>query len=305
MKLGRWTGRGGGALGWLAVPLAAALLVTTCSGPAGDAGGGAEGESTLERIRRRGVVRVGYANEAPYAYLDSRTGELKGEAPAIARHVLAGMGVTEVEGVLTEFGSLIPGLKARRFDIIAAGMYITPKRCREIAFSNPTYGIDEAFIVEAGNPLGLHSYSDVAENAEASVGVVAGAVELGYARAMGVPDDRIVVFPDAPSAVAGVQAGRVDAYGGTALTVEDLLAKAGDTGLERALPFSNPIIRGREARGYGAFGFRQGDEALLQEFNRGLAGLIGSPEHLELVGPYGFGADDLPGEITAEELCSL
>ena len=35
------------------------------------------------------------------------------------------MGINQVEGVLTEFGSLIPGLQARRFDIIAAGMYVT------------------------------------------------------------------------------------------------------------------------------------------------------------------------------------
>ena len=34
------------------------------------------------------------------------------------------IGVKEFDGVLTPFGSLIPGLKAERFDIIAAGLYI-------------------------------------------------------------------------------------------------------------------------------------------------------------------------------------
>lgn len=283
----------------VAAGLLAALAAVACGGP----GGRGTDEPALERIRREGSVRVGYANEAPYAYLDSASGELEGEAPAIARRIFGQMGASEIEGVLTEFGSLIPALEAGRFDVIAAGMYIKPQRCREIDFSNPTYCIGEGFIVQAGNPLDLHSYEDLAAHAEARLGVVAGAVELGYARAVGVPDERIVVFPDAPSAVAGVQSGRVDAYGGTSLTVQDMLDKAADPGLERARPFTDPVIDGEPVRGCGAFGFRKGEDELRHEVNRRLAAFIGTPEHLELIRPYGFTEADLPGELTAEELC--
>jgi polar amino acid transport system substrate-binding protein len=267
-----------------------------------------EGESsstitTLERIQEEGIIRLGYANEAPYAFYDSATKTLTGEAPEIARVVLRKMGVRRIKGVLTEFGSLIPGLKAKRFDMIAAGMYITPKRCQEITFSNPTYGIGEAFIVKAGNPLGLHSYEDVATRPEAHIGVVAGAIELDYALAIGVPRNRIVILPDAPSAVAAVQAERVDAYAGTSLTIRDLLDKAGGDDLERAKPFTDPIIEGESVIGYGAFGFRKEDESLVKEFNRYLKDFIGSEKHLALVKPFGFTQDDLPGEITAQQLC--
>lgn len=281
----------------LAALLGLALLAAGCGAPA------PEGETTLERIRREGVVRVGYANEAPYAYLDPADGRLTGEAPEIARAVLEDLGVARIEGVLTEFGSLIPGLKAGRFDVIAAGMYVTPERCREIAFSDPTYGIGEAFLVKAGNPLGLHSYEDLAAHETARLGVVAGAVELGYAEAVGVPGERIVLLPDAPSAVAAVQAGRVDAYGGTALTVQDLLTKAADPRLERAAPFTDPVIEGESVRGFGAFGFRRDDEALCAAFDAELDELLGTPEHLALVEPFGFTAAELPGGVTAAELC--
>jgi polar amino acid transport system substrate-binding protein len=260
-------------------------------------------ETTLQRIQREGVARVGYANEAPYAYLDEETGRLTGEAPEIARVVLKEMGVERVEGVLTEFGSLIPGLKAKRFDIIAAGMYILPRRCREIAFTDPTYKIGEAFLVKAGNPLDLHSYAGVAAHPTARIGVVAGAVELAYARAAYIPDTRIAVLPDAPSAVAAVQAGRVDAYAGTALTVQDMLGKAGDDGIERAAPFKDPVIEGEQVSGYGAFGLRKADTALLAAFNERLHAFIGSDEHLELVKPFGFTRAELPGKMTAARLC--
>lgn len=289
----------GGAAGSLAV--IALLLLAACAG----GGEGESGESTLERLRRQGVARVGFANEAPYAYLDSRTDRLTGEAPEIARMVLERMGIPEVEGVLTEFGALIPGLKAERFDLIAAGMYVKPARCREIDFSDPTYCIGEGFLVRAGNPLGLHSYEDVKESEEARIGVVSGAVELGYARAVGVPEKRIVIFPDAPSAVAGVQSGRIDAYAGTSLTVKDMLSKADDARLELAEPFRNPVIDGEEVQGCGAFGFRKADGAFREEFNRHLAGFLGTSEHLELVRPFGFSRDELGGEVTAEELCGV
>jgi len=281
--------------------LAAALLAPGCSerndAPAGQT------LSTLKRAQQSGSIRVGYANEAPYAYLESASRKLTGEAPEIARAVLAEMGIGEVEGVLTEFGSLIPGLKAGRFDIIAAGMYILPERCKEIVFSNPTYSVGEAFIVASGNPLGLNGYEGAARHAEVRLGVVAGTVEREYARQTGIPDARVVVFPDAPSALDGVIAGRVDAYAATSLTVNNLLARAQSSRVERAAPFSEPIIAGKPARGYGAFGFRKADQDLVAAFNSALARFIGTPRHLELVKPFGFTKAELPGPATATELC--
>lgn len=292
-----------------AVRLAAFLSVLSgllaCGGASENgAARGAPEPTTLERIREAGVVRVGYANEAPYAYKDSATGRVTGEAPEIARMIMAELGVDEVEGVLTEFGSLIPGLNAGRFDVIAAGMYILPERCRQISFSNPTYAIGEAFVVRAGNPKNLHGYDDARADETAKLGVVAGAVQRDYARNAGIPDERIVVFPDAPSAVAGVEAGRVDAYAGTSLTVQDLLDKAASPRLERAQPFRGPEADGREVRGFGAFGIRHEDKDLREAINERLAMFIGTPRHRELVRPFGFTESDLPGDVTAEALCA-
>ncbi len=264
---------------------------------------GEEGFATLERIRKEGVIRVGYANEAPYAYFDSKADRLTGEAPEITREIAKRMGLNKVEGVLTEFGSLIPGLKAKRFDIIAAGMYVLPKRCKEISFTLPTYKVGEAFLVKAGNPLALHSYENVAKHPSARLGVIAGAVELGYARDTGVPFARITILPDVPSAVAAINADRIDAYAGTNLTINDIMNKTSETALERATPFTDPVIEGKQVIGYGAFGIRRKDEKLLAEFNKHLRDFIGSDEHTKSVAPFGFTPSDLPGDVTVEALC--
>ena len=287
------TGRGG----WVALLLALAATGMTC--------GGSERpeRSTLDKIRDEGVARIGYANEAPFAYRETETGDLTGEAPEIAKVVLSRMGIEAIEGVLTEFGSLIPGLQAGRYDLIAAGMYIQPARCAQVAFSNPTYSIGEALVVEAGNPHQLHSYEDLRARPAARVGVVSGAIERAYARDVGIPDDRIVTFPDAPSALASVRTGRISAYAGTELTVQDLLTKD-STGLEQALPFRDPVIDGTTVRGYGAFAFRKDDRALVATFNDELGAFIGTDEHLSLVAPFGFTSAQRPGNVTAGELCA-
>ncbi len=257
-------------------------------------------ETTLERAKKIGVIRIGFANDIPYGYA-TPDGALTGEAPEIARRVLAQIGINKIEGVFTEFGSLIPALKAGRFDIIAAGMFVTPDRCKEINFSEPTYRIGQAFLVKAGNPHNLHSYKDVAANSEAILCVMDGAVEGKYAEASGIPPSQIISVPDTPSGLKAVQSGRANALALTSLSIQKLIKNANDPSIEQAKPFENPSIDGKEVLGYGGFGFRKDDHNLYTEFNRHLKAFIGSKEHIELVKPFGF--TEFPGDITAAGLC--
>ena len=258
----------------------------------------AQAESTLERAKANGYIRVGFANEAPFGFA-TPDGKLTGEAPEVAKAVLAKLGIEQVDGVLTEFGSLIPGLKAGRFDIIAAGMFINPKRCAEINFSEPSYGIGQAMLVMDGNPKGVMDYSSFKENPDLKLAVMAGAVESGYAKEAGVPDGQIVSLPDQSSLAAAVQSGRADAAALTALSIADMAKKA--DGVESTKPFGE--VAGKSVKGHGGFGFRKEDTDLLDAFNAELKKFLGSPEHIALVEPLGFGKDYLPNKTTAQ-LCA-
>jgi polar amino acid transport system substrate-binding protein len=254
-------------------------------------------EGALERAKKDGFIRLGFANEAPFGYA-TPDGKLTGEAPEVAKAVLAKIGIPQVDGVLTEFGSLIPGLKARRFDIIAAGMFINPKRCGEIAFSEPSYGIGQAMLVKKGNPKGIKDYSSIAANKDLKLAVEAGAVEGGYAKDAKIPEEQLVVLPDQSSLLAAVQSGRADAASLTALSIADM-AKKGE-GVESTTPFGE--VAGKSVKGHGGFGFRKEDKDLYEAFNAELKKFIGSPEHIALVTPFGFGKDYLPNK-TMEQLC--
>lgn len=259
-------------------------------------------QSTLDRVQEEGVVTVGFANEQPYAYQDAE-GELTGSSVEIARRIMENLGVTEMQGVLTEFASLIPGLQAERFDMVTAGMFITPGRASadHVQFANPEYTIGEAIAVEAGNPLELYSYEDIAENEEAVIAVPSGTVEYNYLIEVGVPEDRIVTVPDMPSALAALQAGRADAITATGPSLQSIIDTAADDSIERVMDFSQPVIDGEEVINYGATVFREADQDFIDAFNEELNKLKESGELLEIIEPFGFTEDDLPGDATVDD----
>jgi len=269
--------------------LSAAALVTS---------GLAQAETTLERIQKQGFIRIGFANEAPYSFATAE-GKLTGESPAVFRHVMAKLGVKEVDGVLTEWGSLIPGLRAGRFDAIVASMYITPARCQQIIFANPTYGIGEALVVKKGNPDGVSNYADAVAK-DKKIAFVAGTAEIEHGRLAGMKRDQEVTVPDFAAAVANVKSGRASAAAFTSLTALDLASK--DDSIERAKPFTF-THNGKIYKGEGSFGFRQEDSSLRDAVNAELAKFLGTPEHLAMVKPFGFDAANLP-EKTAAQHCA-
>lgn len=272
----------------VAIAGAAALLST----------GLAAAETTLQRVQKQGYIRVGFANEAPYAFATA-DGKLSGESPSVFRHVMTQLGVKEVDGVLTEWGALIPGLKAGRFDAIVASMYITPKRCKQIIFANPTYGIGEALIVKTGNPDGINTYDDAVKK-NLKVAFVAGTAEIEHGRLAGMKRAQEVTVPNFAAAVATVKSGRASAAAFTSLTAKDLAGK--NDAIERAEPFTFSHD-GKKYKGEGSFGFRMADSSLRDAVNAELAKFIGTPEHLKMVAEFGFDASNLP-EKTAAEHCA-
>jgi len=269
----------------------------------GDNGSGAA-SGTLAKAIEQGYITIGFANENPYAYKDEN-GNLTGEAVEIAKVILKNLGVNEVRGELTEFGALIGGLQAERFDMITAGMFVNPDRCAAVLFANPEYSIGEGLAVKAGNPLNLHSYADIAGHESAKVAVMAGAIEIGYLEKSGVPKDRIVVVPDQDAAISALQSGRADAMTMTGPALQSRLNAANDDSLERVADFRQPIIDGKDVRGYGASAFRQADTEFRDAFNAELEKMKQSGELLEILQKFGFTESELPGDMTAEELCSV
>ena len=93
------------------------------------------GESTLEQVLKRGVLRVGMSTFVPWAMKDKK-GKLIGFEIDVATRLAKDMGV-KVEFVPTKWAGIIPALLTGKFDVVIGGMGITPTRNLKVNFTNP------------------------------------------------------------------------------------------------------------------------------------------------------------------------
>ncbi|MEC5423062.1 ectoine/hydroxyectoine ABC transporter substrate-binding protein EhuB [Virgibacillus sp. C22-A2] len=279
------------------------IFLAACGSDEEASGDGGNGESgKLAELQEAGKVTIGFANEKPYAYEED--GELKGAAVDIAAAVFKELGIEEMDSQLAEFGQLIPGLGAGQFDVITAGMAINPDRCENAAFGEPEMQYGEGLIVQKGNPLGLMSYKDIADNPDATVSVMAGATENEFLKSEGVDPGQIQSAPDIPATFSAVESGRADATTGTEMTIKMALESAGTESLEFVDNFEQPDIDGVPS--YGAAAFHKDNEDLLQAYNEKLAELKASGKVAELLDANGFNGEtnSVSDDITTEKICS-
>lgn len=263
-------------------------LVLLVAAACGDDDDGDEATTLLQRARAEGIT-LGIADERPYGYQDPQTGEPTGQAPTVAKEVLSRMGIDTVEGAVVDFGALINGLNATRFDMISAGMFITEQRASQALFTDPDYCGTTAFAVPEGNPKGLTDFESVV-NSDAVLGVLSGAVEDGYAVDSGVPEERISRFDTTADMVDALTSGRIDAFALTAITVREQTANL--PGFEATQGFI-PVINGEEQLGCGGYVFRFDNIEFRDEFNRILNEMKEADEILALVEPFGFSAEEV------------
>jgi polar amino acid transport system substrate-binding protein len=257
----------------------------------------------LSRARRQGYIMVGFNNNKPLAYIDPQTGEFVGSGPAILRPALKNLGIPTIRRTVVDFAGIIPGLLDKRWDLSGIAFFITPPRCAQVAFTNPVARYTEGALVKKGNPLGIHSYADLAKNASLRVAIQEGDAEVDWAKQAGAKN--IVLFPQEPLAVEALKEGRVDVYLNATFSLrQDIKNYGGEGLLDVASPFTGPIINGKEVIAYGGFAVRHEDVPLLNALNEQIASMHKSGELLRVQAPYGFTANDMPsGSITAKDLC--
>lgn len=260
--------------------------------------------ASLEEIRESGTIRIAVANEIPYGYIDPVTGEAKGAGPDVAKHIVEELGIENIEWVTVDFSSLIPGLQADRFDMVAAEMAIIPTRCASVIYSEPNTSYGEGLLVAAGNPKGISAYSDFAENPDLRVAIMAGANQLDMMQALGVNENQLVTLSSNADAISTVATGRADAYAATGLTASELAGQSNQ--VEIVSGFTDPVIDGEPQRSWGGFVFAQDSEDLRDAVNEVLAEYKQTDEWEQTVAGYGFTDVDISRSFdrSTEELCS-
>ena len=257
----------------------------------------ATADALTDKLAAGEPIRIGFSNEVPWAYPGDNNEPL-GFANVLAVEVLKAMGAKEIKPVVTEWGGLIPGLNANRFDVITGGMYILKSRCENVNFAEPMGVFGDAFIVAPGNPKKLTNYQDI-KNSGATIVTGAGYNIVEAAKKEGVAESNIMTVPGPTEILAAVRAGRADAGGVTFFTAQNL-AKQSDGAVEVTDPAALPLW----TKNWVGIAFRKADTDFLEAFNKAQAEYLGTDAMLAAVAPYEYTAAQLPGDGSTEFACA-
>jgi polar amino acid transport system substrate-binding protein len=95
----------------------------------------------------------------PLQFVDDK-GQLQGMRVELANECCKRLGLTP-EYIRTEFATMIPGLAAKRWDVINTGIFWTEERSK-LMYMVPYEQAAISFLAAKGNPLGLKTIDDLA-----------------------------------------------------------------------------------------------------------------------------------------------
>lgn len=252
----------------------------------------------LDRVKEGKPIRIGFMIAQPTSFT-GRDGRPDGMINVFTINVLKQMGYTNIEGVVMDWGGLIPAIQADRIDIITAGMYVTKERCANVEFANPMMVLPDVLVVPKGNPKQLFNYEDVAK-VGAILAEPAGYAPIETAKRYGVPEANIMVLPGNTQVLAAMRAGRADAYA-TSLIEADGLLKSSN---EKAMEITDSSKMPNDTKNWVSLAFRKNDADFVTAFNKVQQSYMGTPEMMKALAPYGHSKPMVPGDKeTAASLC--
>lgn len=168
------------------------------------------GSPLFNQIEQRGVLRVGTLSDyPPIAAVDPKTGKQVGFENDLARDMAAAMNV-KVQFVDVPFGSLIAGLQAGKFDIIAAQMAIKASRALAIDFTKPWEAVGDSVVVLKSNGVTTSNAIAQLNKPNRSISVILGGVEE-QTRARFFPNAKVVPVTGESDEFLDLLSRRVDA----------------------------------------------------------------------------------------------
>jgi polar amino acid transport system substrate-binding protein len=237
------------------------------------------GESTLEQVLKKGVLRVGMSTFVPWAMKDKK-GKLIGFEIDVATRLAKDMGV-KVEFVPTKWAGIIPALLTGKFDVIIGGMGITPTRNLKVNFTNP---YDYSGMSMAANKKLAAGFSSIEDFNRPEVILTArlGATPVDAAKKY-MPKAELRLFDDEAQIYQEVLNGRAHAVVASAPTPAFQVVKYSD---KLFLPLEETFTK--EPIG---FALRKGDFDTLSYFNNWIT-LVGSEGWLKERKNYWFRTKD-------------
>jgi len=204
-------------------------------------------------------VRLGTEGAYPPFNQIDADGKLIGFDIDIGNALCAQMKV-ECEWVTQDWGGIIPGLLARKYDAIIASMSITEERKKAVAFTDRYYSNNLRFVAKKGSTI------DISDLKGMSVGAQRATISASYLEDNYSSDVDIKLYDTQENAYLDLSAGRVDVVLADMLVNWDWLKSDAGQGFD----FVGQSVEIDDRIGIA---LRKGDADLAKRFNEAIAAI--------------------------------
>lgn len=108
------------------------------------------GASALDKVKKEGVLHVGYIVYPPTVQRDPNLGKVSGHYIDTVEEIAKQLGV-KVEFHETDWGTFMAGLATGKFDLCIGATYRTIARAKEVAFTRPLMYVGNSVIIAKGD----------------------------------------------------------------------------------------------------------------------------------------------------------
>lgn len=255
---------------WALLPIAlSGLMLAACSGN-GDSAAEAEQTATDSDSSAETLRIATESTYKPLSYTDAE-GKLIGFEidlmNALCEEMKANCDISS-----QEWDGLIPGLQAKKFDAVIAGMSITPERQQKVDFTDPYLNNGLILVAKKGEDISVDDdFSDIPIGAQRAT-IAAQYVEETY------PKAKLNLYDTQENAYLDLTSGRIRALFSDKVTASNWLrSEEGQAFEQKGDEFKSDDVMGIAAR--------KGD-AIVGKFNKALASLKESGKYDEIAAPY-------------------
>jgi len=240
------------------------------------------GDTSLSKAVNDGVT-LGLSPSPPYSSLDPTTKKASGLDIELVEAALGWAGVTNIKYEVMPFGQLIPAMLAKRIDVVASNIHITPDRLKAISFTGPAWWYGPAIVVGKGNPSAITSF-DMLKGKK--IGAIAGSAADEYLRHVGITD---TAFQTDAEEFNAISTGRVDAIVEDDVKVIDYMKANAGSPIEIVsnVAIPNELIF-KYGYGYARYAVRKDDCSLRAALTQGLAEVRGNGQASAILKQYGL-----------------
>ncbi len=214
------------------------------------------------------------ANYPPFSYIDE-TGKPDGMDVKAVEWIAKEMGF-KVKHQPTDWAAIIPSLKAKKIDLIASGMSVTPERLQEVNFTQSYHKTVMMLVVKKDSDLTV----DACKEGEMQWGIQRGTSEAQWVEENLIKKGKKFTlhhYDSAPLAMEDLVNGRIQCTVASEISAREAM--------DKGLPIKT-IGRYGQPDDETAYAVRREDADLLKMLNEGLTKLMATPYWKELNEKY-------------------